>query len=147
MEKKLFEFTTHGHSYGIYAGEDKMAALEGQTADAGYRDIADLLEATGQSMDQFLSEVKATEIAIKSIRIDSWEDEKVAVYFTLIQDDRKTRTLEWINSDGDLEVADSHIDSAHEFSQHLKSFIRDKLNAYLDGHREEVDEFFEAIAA
>ncbi|UWU29137.1 hypothetical protein N2600_03965 [Rhizobium sp. WSM1274] len=145
--EKMFEIIANDHSYGIYPGEDKMSALEAQVSDAGYRGIADLLETTGQSLDEFLAETKAIEIEIKRIRIDFWEEEKVAVYFTLCLDEEKISTLEWVDSDGDLEVSDSHIDSAHQFSHHLKMFINDKLNDYLNRHRDEVDELFEAIAA
>ncbi|NTI03167.1 hypothetical protein G6K88_14175 [Agrobacterium rhizogenes] len=145
--EKMFEIIANGTSYGIYSGKDKMSALETQTVDAGYRDIADLLEKSGQSLNQYLAEVKAVEVEIRNIRINFWEEDKVAVYFKLCLDDKTISTLEWIDSDGDLEITDSHIESAHDFSSYLKDFTRNRLAAYLADHGEDIDELFEALAA
>ena len=145
MENKLFEIIVTGTSYGLYQGVDKTDAIENQTKDAGYESVADLLEKSGQNEDEFLATMKAVEIEVKGIKLDYWEDEKVAVYFSVYLDGEKTRTLEWVDEDGDLETSDSHIDSAHSFSDHLKDHIRDKLETYLDKHRYDVADLYKNL--
>ncbi len=147
MQAKYFEITANGHSYGLYPGVDKMDAIENQTQDAGYKSVAEMLEMLDQTDGEFFSEVKAVEIELNDIRVDIWEDQNVAVFFTLCLDGEKVQSLEWIDSDGNLEVVDSHVESAHDFSGYLKDFIRDALLKHLDAHREEIDELAKAVAA
>ncbi|TCA62713.1 hypothetical protein E0J16_00045 [Rhizobium pisi] len=142
MEKKLFEISANGHSYGLYEGKDKLDAMLAQTVDAGYRDFEGAADVFHQSVDEYLTDLKAEEIVIKNFRVNDWEGEKLAVYFTVEQDDENTDTLEWITDDGDLEEADSHIDCIDNFSEYLRGFVRGELKKFIEieGERKKITE-------
>ncbi|MGO4569057.1 hypothetical protein AB4Z52_29420 [Rhizobium sp. 2YAF20] len=145
----LYEILANSTSMGIYEAADKTAALEALARDAGYRNLEEIRRLDNSNvpaMDVFLAQYQVREITIQNIRTETWEGDadQLAVYFTLNLDDEKIETLEWIDSDGDLETVDSHVESAHGFSSYVNNFIRDSLNDYIERNRAKIEELQDA---
>lgn len=137
-----FEVIANGTSYGIYEAEDKEGALVAHVVDAGYKSVQDASETVGQIESDFRSEFRIEDaIEIKNVRVGLWDDfETPVIFFTLLTGSEEIPTLEWLDPDGDLEVRDSHIKSAHDFGSRTIDIIREQLEDYLTAHRDEVEE-------
>ncbi|MBO9170897.1 hypothetical protein [Rhizobium sp. L245/93] len=79
-------------------------------------------------------------VEVKKIRAREWEDGKFAVYFTAVVDGEETETLEWLTEDGELEMTDDHLSSAHDFTSEQQNAIRAALNEYISENEEKIAE-------
>lgn len=143
-----FEVIANGTSFGIYQGKTREAALLASVIDAGYRSIADAAERTGQIESGFKATFKIEDaVEITNVRLELWGDGQTpAILFTVTVDGEEISTLEWLDSDGDLETRDSHIDAAHNFSWRVNAAVREQLEEYLRTHHSQVTALLREIA-
>ena len=143
-----FEVIANGTSFGIYQGETREAALLVSVVDAGYKSIADAAERTGQTETEFKATFKVEDaVEIRNVRLELWDEGQTpAIFFTVTVDGEEISTLEWLDSDGDLETRDSHIDAAHNFSWRVNAAIREQLEEYLLAHQDQVAELLQETA-
>lgn len=59
---KTFEIIHNGTSYGDILADDEQQAIEAHVIDAGYGSIENMLDVTGESMDEYMSTAQVLEI-------------------------------------------------------------------------------------
>lgn len=136
-----FEVIANDTSYGFYHAENKEGALIAHVIDAGYASIEAAAETIGETEEEFRSafRIEEEEVKISGIYLSIWEGNVPAIYFTVSVGEEKTKTLEWLTTDGTLVQEDSHLTTCHDFNDHVRKIIDETLENYLKKNPKKVD--------